>query len=75
MQSVNFHDINFWVGENNLLKKYSVSEDKLPGILEVRIKEYRIISTTITHFNSFFYWPASGNELLAGLLGNLKTSQ
>jgi predicted TIM-barrel fold metal-dependent hydrolase len=68
MSEIFFHDINFWTGENNLSGKYSVADDKLPGILEERVKKYGILSTTITHFNSFFYSPASGNEMLSDLL-------
>ncbi|MBM3706417.1 MAG: hypothetical protein FJW66_07835 [Actinobacteria bacterium] len=74
-ESVDFHDINFWAGENNLSMKYSVAEDKLPDILEQRLKNYGITATTITHFNSFYHYPSCGNEMLSGLLKELNERQ
>jgi hypothetical protein len=65
MGLINFHDTNFWIGENNLSKNHSVDETNLLNILIQRKKEYGITGTAVTHFNSFFYYPSSGNDLLA----------
>ncbi len=68
MDAINFHDINFWIGENNLERKYSVAESNLLDILIQRKQKYNIKGTTVTHFNSLFYYPSSGNDIVARLL-------
>ena len=75
MNSLNFHDVNFWIGENNLSEKYSVDESSLLDILIQRKREYSITGTAVTHFNSFFYYPSSGNDQLAGLIREINAGR
>jgi hypothetical protein len=63
-----FYDINFWIGENYLSKKFSIPDSRLVKILEERKDKFNITGTLITHFNSYFYYPRIGNDLVSGLL-------
>ena len=75
MGLLNFHDTNFWIGENNLSKKHSVEESSLLDILIQRKREHGITGTAVTHFNSFFYYPSSGNDLLAGIIQEINAGR
>jgi len=67
---IKFYDINFWIGENYLSKKFSIPDTSLAKILEKRKDKFNIIGTLITHFISYFYNPRIGNDIVSGLLSN-----
>ncbi|MCJ7472447.1 MAG: hypothetical protein MUP02_06550 [Actinobacteria bacterium] len=67
---IKFYDINFWIGENYLSKKFSIPDTRLAKILEKRKDKFNIIGTLITHFISYFYNPRIGNDIVSGLLSN-----
>jgi hypothetical protein len=66
---VKIWDCNFWVGNNNLSGKNSVSESGLAKILEHRAKKYHIVRTFLSHFDSFYYSPRHGNDNAANIVG------
>jgi len=66
--AIRFYDINFWIGENYLSKKFNIPDTRLSKILEERRNEFNITGTLITHFNSYFYYPRIGNDIVSGLL-------
>jgi len=49
---IKFYDTNFWIGENYLLKKFSISDTRLSKILGKRKDKFNITGTLITHFIS-----------------------
>lgn len=65
---IEFYDINFWIGENHLSKKFTMPDAHLTKILEERKDKFNITGTLITHYNSYFYYPRTGNDILSGLL-------
>jgi len=67
---IKFYDINFWIGENYLSKKFSIPDTSLAKILEKRKDKFNIIGTLITHFISYIYNPRIGNDIVSGLLSN-----
>ncbi len=71
---IKFYDINFWIGENHLSKKFTVPDARLTEILERRKDKFNITGTLITHFNSYFYYPRIGNDIVSGLLSKNDTT-
>ena len=67
---IKFYDINFWIGENHLSKKFSIPDTRLVKILEKRKDKFNIIGTLITHFISYFYYPRIGNDIVSGILSD-----
>ncbi len=67
---IKFYDINFWIGENYLSKKFTNPDTLLAKIIGERKDKYNIIGTLITHFISYFYYPRIGNDIVSGLLSN-----
>ena len=72
---IKFYDINFWIGENHLSKKFSIPDTTLDKILEKRKDKFNITGTLITHFISYFYYPRIGNDIVSGILSNNNTME
>lgn len=66
--AIEFFDTNFWIGENNISEKYSTDDGSAMKAIFERAEKYNITSALITHFNSLFCSPETGNDLLAGFL-------
>jgi len=67
-KAVQFHDINFWIGENFLSEKLTVDDSSLEKILKERKSKFNIVGTAVTHFISLFYYPKVGNDIISNLL-------
>jgi hypothetical protein len=65
---IEFFDTNFWIGENNLSEKYTSDDESSAKVIAERAEKYNITATLVTHFNSFFCSPETGNDLLACFL-------
>ncbi len=70
-KAVQFHDINFWTGENFLSKRLTISDSSLKKILKERKSKFNIVGTTVTHFISLFYYPKEGNDAVAKLVSTI----
>jgi len=70
---IKFYDINFWIGENHLSKKFTIPDTLLSRIIEKRKDNFNIIGTLITHFISYFYNPRIGNDIVSGILSDNDT--
>jgi len=70
-KAVQFHDINFWTGENFLSKRLTISDSSLKKILKERKSKFNIVGTTVTHFISLFYYPKVGNDAVAKLVSTI----
>lgn len=70
-KSIEFYDINFWVGENLLSKNYNINDNCLEEILKQRKNRFNIVGTIVSHFISLFYYPKVGNDILYNLLSNI----
>ena len=70
--SVDFYDTNLWIGENYLSKKLTVRDYLLSEILSKRQDKFKILGSLVTHFNSYFYYPKTGNDLLSVLISKMK---
>jgi hypothetical protein len=69
---MDFFDTNFWIGENNLSEKYTTDDNSAIKAISQRAEKYNITSTLITHFNSLFCSPETGNDLLSCFLKKAK---
>jgi|GEM_PF-1047050 len=65
---IEFFDTNFWIGENNLSEKYTSDDESAAKAIAERAEKYNITATLVTHFNSLFCSPETGNDLLACFL-------
>jgi hypothetical protein len=65
---IEFFDTNFWMGENNLSEKYTNDDESTTRVITQRAEKYNITATLVTHFNSLFCSPETGNDLLACFL-------
>lgn len=71
---IEFFDTNFWIGENNLSEKYTTDDNSAVKAISGRAEKYNITSTLVTHFNSFFCSPETGNNILADFLKGTKSA-
>jgi hypothetical protein len=65
---IEFFDTNFWIGENNHSEKYTTDNNSAVKAIFERAEKNNITATLVTHFNSLFCSPETGNNLLAGFL-------
>lgn len=67
-KNIEFFDINFWLGENYISKKYTLFEEDACEILLKRKEDNKINFTLISNFLSYFYNPKAGNDLTSELI-------
>jgi hypothetical protein len=65
---IKFFNMNFWIGESTLSEKYTNNDATATKVITERAEKYNITATLITHFNSLFCSPETGNDLLACFL-------
>src|SRR5665647_1764053 len=65
---IEFFDTNFWIGENNLSEKYTSDDESVMRVIAQRAEKYNITAALVTHFNSLFCSPETGNDMLACFL-------
>jgi len=61
-ENIEFYDTNFWFGENNISRKYTVFGEDLIHKLLKRKNENNIKNTIIFNFLSYFYDAETGNN-------------
>jgi hypothetical protein len=67
-QDIEFYDINFWFGENQLSEKHTFDEKSTVEMLLKRKETGNIDSTLLSNFLSYFYDPKIGNDQTSKLI-------